>query len=56
MVRPDWSQTYFGSKLNDFEHECNNAWFQAKLDQLSDIGILYVPSLVKSFNKQGEEL
>tara|TARA_B000000609_G_C23983718_1_gene245861 strand:+ start:99 stop:269 length:171 start_codon:yes stop_codon:yes gene_type:complete len=56
MVRPDWSQTYFGNALNDFQHECNNAWFQEKLGQLSDKGMLYVPTLVKSFNKQGEEL
>ena len=50
-----WSQSYF-TNLTPDQHNMNNRWFQYIRDQLTDIRILYVPILNKSFNKSGEEV
>jgi hypothetical protein len=50
-----WSKKYYAD-LSDFEHEANDEWFKNMLSMLKDGGILYVPNLAKSFNKQGEEV
>jgi len=50
-----WSETYFGGLLSH-QHAINNMWFQQQLSMLSDKGRLYVPTLNKTFNKQGDEL
>ena len=50
-----WSQQYF-QDLTPMEHAVNNTWFETMLEYLKDDGILYVPVIDKSFNKQGHEL
>jgi hypothetical protein len=49
-----WSKKYYKG-LNNKEHDANDAWFKNMLSMLKDTGILYVPNLDKSFNKEGEE-
>tara|TARA_R100000951_G_scaffold113971_1_gene117176 strand:+ start:157 stop:318 length:162 start_codon:yes stop_codon:yes gene_type:complete len=49
-----WSKKYY-TDLTDAQHDVNDAWFKNMLSMLNDTGILYVPNLNKSFNKQGEE-
>ena len=61
-----WSQSYFvnDTSRNDIvvanltpeQHETNNEWFHNMLTMLKSDGVLYVPCLDKSFNKQGEEI
>ena len=51
----NWSQTYFTNLTLD-EHIANNNWLMNTLTMLKDDGVLYVPTLNKSFNKLGEEL
>ena len=51
-----WSQQYFHG-LTDLEHAVNNTWFETMFElALKPDGILYVPVLNKSFNKDGEEM
>ncbi len=50
-----WSQEYF-TGLTYTEHVANNHWFNMMLKMLKDDGILYVPVLNKSFNKEGKEM
>jgi hypothetical protein len=50
-----WSEKYYPG-LTDQEHKANNIWFRDMLAMLTDTGILAVPSLRKSFNKQGKEI
>ena len=51
-----WSQQHFQG-LTEFQHGINNTWFETMFElALKDDGILYVPVLDKSFNKQGEEI
>ena len=56
----NFSETYYptiqGYRLTPEQHEANNQWFSEMLDKLKDDGILYIPVLHKSFNKQGEEV
>ena len=56
----NFSETYYptiqGYRLTPEEHKANNQWFAEMLDKLKDDGILYIPVLHKSFNKQGEEV
>ena len=56
----NFSETYYptmlGMRLTPEQHEANNEWFADMLDKLKDNGILYIPALHKSFNKQGEEV
>ena len=51
----NWSQTYFTNLTLD-EHIANNNWLLNTLSMLKDDGVLYVPTLNKSFNRLGEEL
>ena len=51
----DWSEKYYPG-LPPEQHQVNNNWFRNMLAMLTDTGILVVPSLLKSFNKQGEEI
>jgi len=49
-----WSRRYF-FRLNDFEHDANDAWFARMLNLLKPTGVLVVPTLQKAFNNRGEE-
>ena len=51
-----WSQKYYGATIPDGFHDINNKWFNLMIYYLKDAGVLYVPDLDKSFNKQGEEI
>jgi len=51
----NWSQTYFTNLTLD-EHIANNNWLMNTLTMLKDDGVLYVPTLNKSFNRLGEEV
>ena len=51
----EWSEQYFHT-LTPNEHRANNVWFHHKLNQLKDDGVLIVPVIGKSFNKQGQEI
>ena len=51
----NWSQSYFTNLTLD-QHITNNNWFMDTLTMLKDDGILYVPTLNKSFNRLGEEI
>ena len=51
----NWSKKYYKG-LTNTQHKINDAWFKNMLNYLKDTGILYVPNLNKSFNKQGEEV
>ena len=50
-----WSKKYY-TRLTNTQHEINDDWFKNMLKYLKDKGILYVPNIKKSFNKQGEEV
>ena len=50
-----WSEKYYPG-LTEQEHRANNIWFRDMLTMLTDAGMLAVPSLRKTFNKQGEEI
>ena len=50
-----WSQKYYGESIPD-AYDINNKWFGMMTSFLKDDGVLYVPDLDKSFNKQGEEI
>ena len=56
----NFSETYYptiqGYSLTPEQHKANNQWFASMLDRLKDDGILYIPVLHRSFNKQGEEV
>ena len=54
-MRTAWSQQYYHT-LTPAQHAANNNWFAQMLSYLKDDGILYVPVLDKSFNKQGHEI
>ncbi len=51
----NWSQTYF-TNLTLEQHIVNNNWLMNTLTMLKDDGVLYVPTLNKSFNRLGEEI
>ena len=51
----NWSQSYF-TNLTPDQHNANNRWFKSITDKLTDSGVLYVPTLNKSFNRLGEEI
>ena len=50
-----WSRKYY-TRLTNTQHDINDDWFKNMLKYLKDKGILYVPNIKKSFNKQGEEI
>ena len=51
----DWSERFYPG-LTPEQHKNNNDWFRNILNMLEDTGELLVPSLGKSFNKQGFEI
>ncbi len=51
----NWSQSYFTNLTLD-QHIVNNNWFMDTLTMLRDDGVLYVPTLNKSFNRMGKEV
>ena len=50
-----WSKTYYEG-LTEYEHEVNDKWFKDTIYLLKEDGVLHVPNLNKTFNKQGEEI
>ena len=50
-----WSENYFDG-LDPFEHQYNDIWFMKMISMLKDDGVLYVPTLNKTFNRLGEEI
>ena len=51
-----WSQKYYPALPEGVFHDINNTWFHVMISYLKEDGVLYVPDLDKSFNKQGEEI
>ena len=51
-----WSQKYYPHLPEGVFHDINNKWFYLMISYLKDDGVLYVPDLDKSFNKDGEEI
>ena len=51
----NWSQTYFTNLTLD-QHIAKNNWLMNTRTMLKDDGVLYVPTLNKSFNRLGEEI
>lgn len=51
-----WSQKYYKDLPSGAFHDINNKWFNLMIQYLKEDGVLYVPDLDKSFNKQGEEV
>ena len=51
-----WSQKYYKDLQSGVFHDINNKWFNLMIYHLKDDGVLNVPDLDKSFNKQGEEI
>ena len=50
-----WSQQHFKG-LTHNQHVVNNHWFFLMTNLLAEDGRLFVPTLNKTFNKQGEEV
>ena len=50
-----WSKKYYKG-LTKKQHKINDDWFKDMLTFLKENGILHVPNLEKSFNKNGEEV
>ena len=50
-----WSQQHF-TGLTHNQHAVNNHWFFQMTNLLSEDGRLFVPTLNKTFNKNGEEV
>lgn len=55
MSVKEFSRKYY-SGLTDSQHEQNNKWFEFQLNLLKNTGILYIPNIQKTFNKQGLEI
>ena len=54
-MKTAWSQQYYNT-LTPAQHAAKNNWIEQMLSYLKEDGILYVPVLDKSFNKQGHEI
>ena len=50
-----WSKKYYEG-LTEAQHKANDDWFESKRKLLNYTGVLIVPNLQKSFNKEGEEI
>ena len=50
-----FSQVYYPN-LDHYQQQYNNIWFMKMLSMLKDDGVLFIPDLNKSFNKQGKEI
>ena len=50
-----WSEKYYPG-LPPEAHGANNSWMRDVLAALNDGGIISIPNLGKTFNKQGEEV
>jgi hypothetical protein len=55
MEKESWSRKYY-SGLTDQQHDANDQWFWNALAMLTDSGILVVPNLQMTFNKQGQPI
>ena len=51
----NWSEKYYEG-LSPEKHGKNNIWFRETLAMLTDTGIIFVPNLGKTFNKQGRDI
>ena len=51
----NFSSLYFPD-LDPYEQQYNDIWFMKMLSMLKDDGVLFIPILNKSFNKQGKEI
>ena len=55
MKIASWSKKYYEG-LTEAQHKANDVWFKNMLIVLKNTGVLFVPNLQKSFNKQGKEI
>ena len=55
MKIASWSKKYYEG-LTEAQHKANDDWFKNMIKFLNYTGILFVPNLQKSFNKEGEEV
>ena len=55
MKIASWSKKYYEG-LTEAQHKANDVWFKNMLRVLKNTGVLAVPNLQKSFNKEGEEV
>ena len=55
MKVASWSKKYYEG-LTEAQHKINDNWFKNMLHFLNNTGILFVPNLQKSFNKNGVEV
>ena len=55
MKIASWSKKYYEG-LTEAQHKANDDWFESKRKLLNYTGVLIVPNLQKSFNKEGEEV
>ena len=55
MKIASWSKKYYEG-LTEVQHKANDVWFKNMLKVLKNTGVLAVPNLQKTFNKQGKEI
>jgi len=55
MKIASWSKKYYKG-LTEVQHKANDVWFKNMLKVLKNTGVLAVPNLQKTFNKQGQEV
>ena len=55
MKIASWSKKYYEG-LTEAQHKANDVWFKNMLKVLKNTGVLAVPNLQKTFNKQGKEI
>jgi len=55
MKIASWSKKYYKG-LTEVQHKANDVWFKNMLKVLKNTGVLAVPNLQKTFNKQGQEI
>ena len=55
MKIASWSKKYYKG-LTEVQHKANDVWFKNMLKVLKNTGVLAVPNLQKTFNKQGKEI
>ena len=54
MKIASWSKKYYEG-LTEAQHKANDVWFKNMLKVLKNTGVLAVPNLQKTFNKEGQE-
>ena len=55
MKIASWSKKYYKG-LTEVQHKANDVLFKNMLKVLKNTGVLAVPNLQKTFNKQGKEI